>query len=208
MTETDEIVLTAETAELLVSSLSGVIRGAIGREVRIQTRARRGVRETFLCTENHTYEHDGSLSVDFHLSMGAIEKPWPPDVVHLRQPTPTSCGLACVAMVAGVPLAVVMREVPLVRTSLRRRGKDCVNVGELARLLRRFGLTLGPRRAGLPPIDGVSIVRLANGSRTNWHWSVATRGLLYDPDADGPGPLPSDVQGWYHVTRSGGDEGA
>jgi hypothetical protein len=105
-------------------------------------------------------------------------------MTHQAQPSRTSCGPTCVAMLAGVPARDVIALLPSVRSSKRKsRPNHGTNVAEMIRLLNRFGLTLEPRIAGVSGVRSLLRVhraRPAGGHRAGWHWCVC----LGQPDAE------------------------
>jgi hypothetical protein len=105
-------------------------------------------------------------------------------MTHVRQDTSSSCGLACVAMLAGVPVSKVRLQVPAARTPSRRDSvrSDTINVGELVRLAERFGVHVGHRHPGLPTEDDVAILRVSGSEGRMWHWVVWDRGWYRDPN--------------------------
>ena len=122
-------------------------------------------------------------------------------ITHQMQPTSTSCGPACVAMLAGIPVADVMAEFPkrFSAAKLKKllRGQKITtnktNVSEMWRLLKGYGLSMGPRRdVGWPPDEnprGLLRVHacMASGHfRAEWHWLVIADGHVHDPCASGP----------------------
>lgn len=116
---------------------------------------------------------------------------------HQVQPTTMSCGPTCVAMLAGVPVATVLADLPHVRWTARRLQlrTGATNVGELRRLLRPHGWRLGRRTPHLPAAGATAILRLPNGTRTGWHWVLWHNGLVHDPSRGGPVAVIA-IQGW------------
>lgn len=107
-------------------------------------------------------------------------------ITHLKQPTATSCGPTCVAMLLHRPVNEVLAALPSVRTVARQRIKNHrTNVGELDRLLRRGGRVLGTIErigpAGFRHTFGDFLLRIHNRNGRNWHWVVMSHGLIYDP---------------------------
>jgi hypothetical protein len=84
------------------------------------------------------------------------------------QPTPHSCGQTCVAMIAGVPVAEVMRELPDID-----RGTTAT---ELAQALRARGFAVPHParmrrmvpRANMPELAIVRLVHPARGRLGHW----------------------------------------
>lgn len=119
-----------------------------------------------------------------------------------QQPTRTSCGPTCVAMLAGVPVSEVMHQVHLVRRGDRWRKRTySTNVGELVRLLKAWGLTMGRRMSEPTPVSGRAILRIEKSKGRNWHWAVLMDGVIYDPVRSAPIPRAAELRklSWYEV---------
>jgi len=119
---------------------------------------------------------------------------------HQRQPSRTSCGPTCVAMLADVPVARVLALVPTVRLtpSRQRRKDDRTNVGEMRRLLAAHGLEMGGRNPGIARSLRPALLRIPHWRGANWHYAVSCTGWLFDPAKKRvvelrPSLLPDDV---------------
>lgn len=109
-----------------------------------------------------------------------------PTLTHRPQPTKTSCGPTCVAILAGVPVDDVLALLPDTRLGARTRRKDHrANVGEMARLLRRYRMTIDRRLPGWPPLFATALLRVQHPKGTNWHWVITAGQHVYDPAAGG-----------------------
>ncbi len=129
-------------------------------------------------------------------------------VVLQEQPTKTSCGPTCVAMLAGVPVADVLRKVKAVRSQARRKKTNHgTNVAEIIRLLQPYGMTLGRRLRGeRTPRTGQFLLRIEKRAGRRWHWAVLSDGWVYDPIMDTPIPadlmdVPAAWLSWYEAER-------
>lgn len=109
----------------------------------------------------------------------------------LRQPTPSTCGQTCVAMLAGIELHTAIDVVGHARGTRRR---------EIRRVLERLGCrvgdlhTLAPDELPDPNARGLLEVRLPFGSDLRWrgHWAALDGcGFVFDPEASAPIPLES-----------------
>lgn len=101
-----------------------------------------------------------------------------------QQPSRTSCGPTCVAMLAGVPVSEVLARLRSVRKPARQHKRThSTNTGELARLLAVYGFSLGRRiRSEAAPESGRFILRIGRVSgRGRWHWAVLADGEVLDP---------------------------
>lgn len=110
---------------------------------------------------------------------------------HLRQPTPSTCGQTCVAMLAGLELHTAIDVVGHARGTRRR---------EIRRVLERLGCrvgdlhTLAPDEVPNPCARGLLEVRRPHGSDLRWrgHWvALDGCGFVLDPEAPEPIPLES-----------------
>lgn len=92
------------------------------------------------------------------------------------QEHPTGCGVACVAMLAGVPYAqaeAAMREIGL--WGPRSRGRY-TRYRDLVAGLERLGIPCRAARCrDLEAIATAAIVGVRTGSRRHFHWVVARR---------------------------------
>lgn len=122
----------------------------------------------------------------------------PKMIVLQRQPTRTSCGPTCVAMLVGVPVMEILAQLPGVRKIPRKR--HSTGMAELIRLLQPYGLTLGRRmRFTSLPLSGTVLLRIGKPG-CNWHWAIWHDGTVYSPSQTAPYPFSafSDVS-WYAV---------
>lgn len=130
---------------------------------------------------------------------------------HQMQPTSTSCGPTCVAMLIGIPVADVLAEFPKRYSSAKlnklHRGQKITtnktNVSEMWRLLKGYGKTMGAKHEVAYRIANRNKpcgllrmhVKMASGHyRTEWHWLVIAEGQVYDPCASGP----MNADQWFH----------
>ncbi len=123
-------------------------------------------------------------------------------IVHQMQPTSTSCGPACVAMLVGVAVADVLAEFPkrfsAAKLKKLQRGQrithNKTNVSEMWRLLKGYGRTMAPRAQDIgwaPDENPFGLLRvhqrMASGHyRSEWHWLVLADHKVHDPCASGP----------------------
>lgn len=107
-------------------------------------------------------------------------------VRHVRQRTGTSCGVACIAMLADVSGTAARR---ILASSLEDYDSDVTDVPDLRAALRRFGIHLGRKvptrtwrdanRLREPGLAAVRFKRNRTGTE-RWHWVVV------EPRRDGP----------------------
>lgn len=115
-------------------------------------------------------------------------------MVLLKQPTKTSCGPTCVAML----LALTSEEV-IARLKSLFPGKHThgTSVGDLIALLNHYGYDLDTAVKGLPLTPGaLGVVKWhrrtpAGQFRQGWHWLVLHDGVIYDPSG-----RAQDVDKW------------
>ena len=115
----------------------------------------------------------------------------------IRQPqNSTLCGIACVAMIAGENLAVVIKKAieifewnpKTVETDSRTSKK------EILRLLAEYGFSqvcTFKKFTSWKNIEGLNLVAVRYNLKTgNWHWIVAKRDRatlkIYDPENESP----------------------
>lgn len=107
---------------------------------------------------------------------------------HQVQPSNTSCGPTCVAILLDKSIEEVLALLPSVRvTDVRKKRKDHrSNVGEVKRLLAIYGYYLRKRVQGFPT-TGTSLLRVHHylGS-SNWHFSIFHNGVVFDPSFETP----------------------
>lgn len=107
-------------------------------------------------------------------------------------------------MLAGVPVQAVLARLRSVRQGARvGKRTHGTNVGELLRLLRPHGLTLGRRMRHDPlPSPGLVVLRIERGPGRNWHWAVCQDGWVYDPSERETYPFTALTQfSWYAVEQ-------
>lgn len=97
-----------------------------------------------------------------------------------QQPTATSCGPTCVAMIADKPVSYVLYWLPRVRIWTRKQKLHYTNVGEMRELLHICGFKLSARKHGRPPTKGTILLSL-KPAKGQGHWSVLQDGRIYDP---------------------------
>lgn len=115
----------------------------------------------------------------------------------VRQPEKsTLCGIACVAMIAGKSLTIVIQKAiellewdpKTVKINSRTNKKD------ILRLFAKYGfsqLNTFEIFSSWDNIEGVNLVAVRYNSKTgNWHWIVAKRNRttlkIYDPQKESP----------------------
>ena len=105
------------------------------------------------------------------------------------QPSRTSCGPTCVAMIARVQAADVIALLPRVRSAKRSKKRThYTNIAEVLKLLSFFGFNLD-RRLRFEDVtdsgDEFGLLRVhtatASGHRRGWHWCVIAQGQVSDP---------------------------
>lgn len=131
-------------------------------------------------------------------------------VTHMSQPTRTSCGPTCVAMLAGSTPRIVISLLRSVRT--RRKASHATNVAEVARLLAAFGLGMDRRQAYDADLARawrglLKVHRRTPSGRASkgWHWVVLADGYVFDPakpdsvEADAWGAAHNSLVHYYEV---------
>src|SRR6266566_1672286 len=132
-----------------------------------------------------------------------------PKIRHVKQRTPSSCGLACVAMLTGSGIGEIRRAIgPSVY-------RDETEVSDIRRGLRRLGFRLGRAvytrswrrlfRRLKRGLVAVRLRRLKDGSEV-WHWVVFEqedeRRSVWDPARSPATGRRVDYQNlplaWYH----------
>lgn len=100
-----------------------------------------------------------------------------------RQPTPTSCGPTCVAMLTGQEVKEILVRLPGVRTPARDHIRTHkTNYGEIQRLLECSSVRLYSREPGWPSVGTrAALLRIAHPYRHGWHWVVQCGDHVYDP---------------------------
>ena len=102
---------------------------------------------------------------------------------HVKQPSGTSCGQACVAMIAGTSYAAAKRAVAAGRVS--DEDKDYTDATDLRAGLRQLGWRLGRavRTTEWGKIKNRSLVAVNRkrhpSGKVTWHW------VFFEPDEDG-----------------------
>jgi hypothetical protein len=118
-----------------------------------------------------------------------------------RQPSRTSCGPTCVAMLANVPVEDVLVQLDSARIKTRPRQAHKTNTAVLIRLLKPYRLTLGRRmRYECVPLVGTFLLRVETRTRKNWHWAVLHNGHVYDPKGVTATLADYPLISWYEVT--------
>ncbi len=114
----------------------------------------------------------------------------PQTVTLLQQPSKTSCGPTCAAMICNVPVETMLATLQGVRTKARRRLRDHgSNIGELSRLVRPYGLRFGRRLQALkywPPSTRRALLRVHRSRSRNWHWLLLVEDVVLDPASGAP----------------------
>lgn len=109
----------------------------------------------------------------------------------VRQRTGTSCGLACVAMLARKPPSEVSR---ILKARLKEYSSEHTDIPDIRFALREFGLRLGRRvstrhwrKTAALRVWGLAAVRhkRLRGGYERWHWVVveirAGQPVVWDP---------------------------
>lgn len=130
---------------------------------------------------------------------------------HQQQPTRTSCGPTCIAMLVRTSAWDVIAALPTVRKGRRLKLRtQYVNVGEMAILLGHCAVAISRRQHGLPPRDRTALLRIDRPVGRGWHWAVQADGQIFDPALTKPcaigryfGLVRKDFVSWYDVSRDG-----
>jgi hypothetical protein len=113
-------------------------------------------------------------------------------ILHLTQPTKTSCGPTCVAMITGMPFDLVLNVLKASRIKDRGNARG-TNIAEMTRMLGAFGWDVDRRLELKTDEDCVSALfafgllrvhrlrKSGKGHRTGWHWCVIANGVIHDP---------------------------
>lgn len=115
-------------------------------------------------------------------------------VVHQMQPTYTSCGATCVAMLADVSVEHAFATWMTITLPVGQSSESrLMNIASMFKLLRQYKLHLGRRfelsklsPGMLPPLGLLRVHAKRFGSdtyRNDWHWLVISGGFVYDPEA-------------------------
>ena len=114
----------------------------------------------------------------------------------IQQIYPTSCGIACVAMLAGKSHnAVMQKAIELFDWEFSQQfleDNSRTNSRDLIRLLAKFGLTAKLKKfESWDVLEGRNIVAVRFNKETNrWHWIVAERKgsklAVLDPEVERP----------------------
>ena len=106
----------------------------------------------------------------------------------IRQPDENTCGVATVAMVAGVPFSAARKSI-----GWDEGEHDFTSLGMMLDALRGYSIVCGSRlrrgRNGLAAITGNAVISfdpVKGAAFEDTHWAVwdAKRGRLLDPDPD------------------------
>jgi len=116
------------------------------------------------------------------------------------------CGIACLAMVAGIPYEVARQQFNEYGLGIRRgcRPAYSTTTSELIGAVGRSGLLVQPRRwRGWSDFHGLGILKVRDdwrGKKGKWHWAVAFRHnefgvVVFDPHETTPSfeQMPMDV---------------
>lgn len=117
---------------------------------------------------------------------------WP-----VLQRTPSDCGVACLAMAAGITYARAAYIFEHLGLTKKRKGRPVFssNFRDLQRALAILGRPCRLRRFSTwDAVQGPAIIKVDNGTRYNWHWVYATR-------TEEQGLMLLDPLGWRHVER-------
>jgi hypothetical protein len=103
-------------------------------------------------------------------------------MIRFQQPTRTSCGQTCIAMIIGRPVHEVFTVLPDKPSGTR--------TAELVIAMRQLGLScagkmrrIGSNLVGAPPLAILRVLWPADpGERQLAHWMVLSDGRIFDPD--------------------------
>lgn len=112
----------------------------------------------------------------------------------IRQQGSSDCGVACLAMAAGISYNEAKDAFDSTGLSVRRGGKAAYssNFKELLCALEHKGVLASRKRfKGWGDIQGLSIIKTNVDAKRNWHWVVAYRDaehgiIVLDPAIDLP----------------------
>lgn len=130
--------------------------------------------------------------------------PLPERIRHIYQQHPTSCGLACVAMVADVTYQTIMKRTNELRV-LKKTGYYGTTSRDLIAILKSFDIRTARRIdfASWLDVPQVTIVRV---NPSGPHWVVAVRSsadyYIFDPGTEMPNALRRDF-GRIHLIGDG-----
>jgi len=104
---------------------------------------------------------------------------------YVRQLDDTGCGLACIAMLAGVGYKTV-RKIARENNLLKRKTMCDTNGADLSRIGKKFGLSISKKRLkfkGYKDLPKLSILAVDyRDNDINWHWVVRNnKGVIKDP---------------------------
>jgi hypothetical protein len=112
-------------------------------------------------------------------------------ITHQQQPTKTSCGITCVAMLTGAEFEHVYRTIQLVRQPIHSNRKHRTSAYELRGALQLYGYTLldcvQVKKSTELPSDAFGLLRVhrmrSSGSyRKGWHWCAIEGDNVHDPN--------------------------
>lgn len=130
--------------------------------------------------------------------------PLPERIRHIHQQHSTSCGLACVAMVADVTYQTVMKRTNELRV-LKKAGYYGTTKRDLIEILRSFDIR-AVRRTGFASWLDVPQVTIVGVNPSGPHWVVAVRSpmdyYIFDPGTGMPNALRRDF-GRIHLIGDG-----
>jgi len=128
-------------------------------------------------------------------------------ITHLTQPTRTSCGPTCVAMITGFNFNHVLHVLQVSRGDRRKKIKwHSMNVAEMTRVLAAFNRDVD-RRIRVEDMtdsgDEYGLLRVheprksGNGHRASWHWCIIANGVIHDPLMT----CGIDQRTWFHEAK-------
>lgn len=112
-------------------------------------------------------------------------------IEHQQQPTKTSCGPTCIAMIVKRDARSIIDMLPSVRSEKRKKKRTHdTNIAEVVALLARFGYAVD-RRLKIDTItdsgEEFGLLRVhharktGTGHRSGWHWCLLAEGCVFDP---------------------------
>src|SRR5205823_11838385 len=136
----------------------------------------------------------------------------PPPLRHVKQATASSCGLACVAMLAAVPLSRVRA---ILASRLRGYPDDTTNTADIRFALARLGIRMGRairthnwRRLARLHSRALAAVRFKRhrSGHESWHWVIfdgeGSEATVWDPFRNKNRARRTDLGSiplaWYH----------
>lgn len=94
----------------------------------------------------------------------------------IMQPTPTTCGQACVAMIAGKTIEEVIRDM---------KTDGPTSIGQLIEALDRYGISHAERNTRISkknPVPHSYSILTVHTNAGYTHWALLYGGKYYDPE--------------------------